>query len=113
MAKQQVNTRLPEATLRQIERLMAKTGMTQTQVLIIAIDRMAAQELKGATMKTNVFYQSTNDLVVDAKHLDPDAEVWRHDHHGGLWVGSEAELQNEEDADDWTLIGTVAEMVNA
>ena len=35
--------RLPEATLDQIRRLAAERGMTATQVLVVAIDRMARE----------------------------------------------------------------------
>ena len=35
--------RLPEATLAQIQRLALERGMTATQVLVVAIDRMARE----------------------------------------------------------------------
>ena len=38
--------RLPESTLNDLEALAKKLDMTLTQVLIVAIDRMAAKELK-------------------------------------------------------------------
>lgn len=43
----QFNTRLPEATVQQIEQIAQQTGMTKTQVLILAIDRMAKEQKKG------------------------------------------------------------------
>lgn len=45
----QVNTRLPALTLAQIEALAAQSGMTVTQVIIVAIDRMAQAELPRAS----------------------------------------------------------------
>lgn len=41
----QVNVRLPEFSRDKLDRLEKKTGMTRTQVLIIAIDRLALEEL--------------------------------------------------------------------
>ncbi len=35
----QLNVRIPESTQEQIEKLVADTGMTQTQIVILAIDR--------------------------------------------------------------------------
>ncbi len=44
--KKQLNVRLPEATLKQIEELRRKTGMTQVQVLILAIDKLHSEKAK-------------------------------------------------------------------
>jgi antitoxin component of RelBE/YafQ-DinJ toxin-antitoxin module len=44
MNKKQLNVRLPENTLRQISDLQAKLGMTQVQVIVLALDRLAKQE---------------------------------------------------------------------
>ena len=41
--KKATSYRLPEATLEQIRRLAAERGMTATQVLVVAIDRMARE----------------------------------------------------------------------
>lgn len=41
---QQKNFRLPTITLDQLKALIERTGMTETQVIIIAIDRLAQQE---------------------------------------------------------------------
>jgi hypothetical protein len=41
----QMNVRLPDLTLDQIERLCAKLGATKAQVIILAVDRMAQREL--------------------------------------------------------------------
>src|SRR6266699_3407022 len=40
----QYNVRLPEKTAEQIQKLIEATGMTQTQLMIVAIDRMYQQE---------------------------------------------------------------------
>lgn len=45
MAGKQKNYRLPTLTLEQIARLRSRTGMTETQVIIAAIDRMARELL--------------------------------------------------------------------
>lgn len=39
------NARIPELTNRQIAALIAKLGLTKTQIVIIAVDRMARDEL--------------------------------------------------------------------
>ena len=39
------NARIPKLTANQIERLADKLGLTKTQLLIVAVDRMAQQEL--------------------------------------------------------------------
>lgn len=49
MPTKQFNTRLPESTLEQIEQIAKRTGMTKTQVLILAIDRMAKEQEKSTT----------------------------------------------------------------
>lgn len=40
----QLNVRLPSHTHKQLDRLVAKLGMTKTQVLILAIDRLDSEE---------------------------------------------------------------------
>jgi hypothetical protein len=47
MATRTTSFRLPEHTKRQMEDLAQKLGMTQTQTLIVALDRLHQQELKG------------------------------------------------------------------
>jgi hypothetical protein len=44
MAKKQINIRLPDNSIRQIADLQSKLGMTQVQILMLALDRMAKQE---------------------------------------------------------------------
>lgn len=51
MASKQKNYRLPTLTLEQIANLRDRTGMTETQVIIRAIDRMA-RELLSAPQST-------------------------------------------------------------
>lgn len=51
MASKQKNYRLPTLTLEQIAKLRDRTGMTETQVIIRAIDRMA-RELLSAPAST-------------------------------------------------------------
>lgn len=46
MLKKQKNYRLPSLTLKQIADLQERTGMTETQVIIRAIDRMAHEVMK-------------------------------------------------------------------
>lgn len=43
---QQKNFRLPEITLKKLKALIEATGATETQVVIIAIDRLTEQEIK-------------------------------------------------------------------
>jgi hypothetical protein len=45
MASKQKNYRLPALTLEQIAKLRNRTGMTETQVIISAIDRMSRELL--------------------------------------------------------------------
>lgn len=47
----QKNYRLPPATLKQLEALTAKSGMTEVQLIIVAIDRMSQQELQSSEPK--------------------------------------------------------------
>jgi hypothetical protein len=42
----QYNVRLPDVTTKQIQRLIELTGMTQTQLMIVALDRMFQAEEK-------------------------------------------------------------------
>lgn len=44
MSRKQLNIRLPDNSIRQLSDLQAKLGMTQVQVLILALDRLAKQE---------------------------------------------------------------------
>ncbi len=37
--RQQLNVRLPKATHKQIEKLVNKTGMTKTTLIILALDK--------------------------------------------------------------------------
>jgi len=46
MAKTQINFRASALTARHLAELVAKTGMSQTEVLSVAIDRMHTQEVQ-------------------------------------------------------------------
>jgi len=46
MAGKQKNYRLPTLTIEQIAKLRDRTGMTETQVIIAAIDQMARELLR-------------------------------------------------------------------
>lgn len=47
----QKNYRLPTATIKQLEALVAQSGMTEVQVIIVAIDRLAQAELQPSEQK--------------------------------------------------------------
>jgi hypothetical protein len=64
MAGKQKNYRLPTLTLEQISGLRERTGMTETQVIIAAIDRMAREHLSASEgiqldAQENTFEQSS------------------------------------------------------
>jgi hypothetical protein len=44
MPHKQLNIRLPDNSLRQLLDLQSKLGMTQVQVIMLALDRLATQE---------------------------------------------------------------------
>lgn len=44
MTKKQLNIRLPDNSLRQLSGLQDKLGMTQVQIIMLALDRLAKQE---------------------------------------------------------------------
>jgi antitoxin component of RelBE/YafQ-DinJ toxin-antitoxin module len=44
MPRKQINIRLPDNSLRQLAALQDKLGMTQVQIVMIALDRLAKQE---------------------------------------------------------------------
>lgn len=46
MPRKQLNIRLPDNSLRQLADLQAKLGMTQVQVIMLALDRLATQTKK-------------------------------------------------------------------
>lgn len=46
MTPKAVSFRLPEVTTEQVAKLCEALGATQTQIIIMAIDRMAREELK-------------------------------------------------------------------
>jgi hypothetical protein len=49
----QLNTRIPEITEKQLEELRQWTGMTQTQMLIVAIDRLHQEYERKQAEKGN------------------------------------------------------------
>lgn len=52
MTTQQKNYRLPSHTIKQLEALIEKMGATETQIIILAVDRLAQQEIKPAKKST-------------------------------------------------------------
>ena len=66
MVKTQINFRASDHTAKQIEELIAKTGMLQTELIAVAIDRMHREEFKGSKMNTN---SETANKVLD---INPD-----------------------------------------
>jgi capsular polysaccharide biosynthesis protein len=57
MAKTQVNFRASAHTSHQLDELVKKTGMNQTEVIAVAIDRMYQEETK---MKTRTMNQTVS-----------------------------------------------------
>ena len=53
MSATQYNVRLPEGTAKQIEKLIKITGMTQTQLMIVAIDRIYQSYKEKQMMQWN------------------------------------------------------------
>lgn len=45
--KKQLNIRLPDNSFRQLSELQTRLGMTQVQVIMLALDRLATQEQAG------------------------------------------------------------------
>lgn len=45
--KKQLNVRLPDSALKQLEALREYTGMTQVQVLILALDKLHREKIKS------------------------------------------------------------------
>lgn len=58
MPKQPTSVRLPDMTMRQLTELIAATGMTQSELIATAIDRMYQQETQ--TMTTDTAYDYTD-----------------------------------------------------
>lgn len=46
MTRQQINLRIGDLTASQIDALIEQTGMTKTQVVTVAIDRMHREEVR-------------------------------------------------------------------
>lgn len=66
MSTTQYNVRLPDATARQIQHLIESTGMTQTQLMIVAIDRMFHQEeLKKMALKKAIKASEHNAVIAE------------------------------------------------
>jgi leucyl aminopeptidase len=65
MESKQKNYRLPKLTLKQIAELREQTGMTETQVIINAIDRMARDILN---MPENI---KTDDKIIIKQEDEP------------------------------------------
>lgn len=57
MPKQPTSVRLPDMTMRQLTELIASTGMTQSELITTAIDRMYQQEKQNM----NTIYTVTNE----------------------------------------------------
>lgn len=52
MTKQPTSVRLPDLTMRQLAELITATGMTQSEIIAHAIDRMYREEIKPMTQTT-------------------------------------------------------------
>jgi hypothetical protein len=64
MSATQYNVRLPEGTAKQIQKLIESTGMTQTQLMIVAIDRMYQQEELNKMALQKAIETSENNAVI-------------------------------------------------
>ena len=51
MAKKQISIRISDITAKHIAALAEKTGMTQTEIISVAIDRMYREEIKPIQIK--------------------------------------------------------------
>lgn len=50
---QQKNYRLPSLTIAQLKALVERTGMTETQLIIMALDRLHREEMSKPAEKSN------------------------------------------------------------
>lgn len=70
--------RLPEITVQQIDELTERTGMTQTMVVVTAIDRMYHQNKpEGKTMNTNLSIFPARKISLDSfpEVNEPDRDI--------------------------------------
>ena len=51
MPKKQLNIRLPDNSLKQLSDLQTKLGMTQVQIIMLALDRLESNEQAKARKK--------------------------------------------------------------
>jgi predicted DNA-binding protein len=70
MPKQPTSVRLPNLTTRQLTELIATTGMTQSEIVSTAIDRMHREEIKTMTSIANSASSICNycGAIYDAMH---------------------------------------------
>jgi hypothetical protein len=64
MAMKPTSFRLPDCTLRQLAGLVAKCGGTATQVIIVAVDRMAAVELNPEEIHIGSLHANGSMVVI-------------------------------------------------
>lgn len=54
-SKKQMNTRLPDITNRQIDEIAIQYGMTKTQVLMLAVDRLSRDLRPDVDYETSLY----------------------------------------------------------
>src|SRR5579885_345121 len=91
--KTQLNVRIPAMTERQIAALSKQTGMTYTQLLIVAIDRLYLSQMKEKPM-TMTLKQALESLLDAPRLLDDGATDW----------DAQNLLESYEQSDDPTVL---------
>lgn len=102
MSKQPTSMRLPALTVRQIAELIAATGMTQSEVITIAIDRMYREEKKNMnTFATLVDINGTYHEMQINGQIDNLTQQWI-DRHNPTRVEYRAARVNSQDLEQIT-----------
>lgn len=100
MAKQPTSFRLSDMTTRQLAELIAVTGLTQSEVMSTAIDRMYQQEIKTMnTIQTDAQFAAKR--VDDTPALQPYKDIL-----------IDYEWDNQDEHLSWVVTADTAEILS-
>ena len=79
MAKQPTSVRFPDLTIRQLNHLIAQTGMTQSELISTAIDRMYQQETQTMSQKYATDAATVDRIansVIENGRVEGEGDAW-------------------------------------
>lgn len=112
--KQQINFRASDLTIRQLAQLQNLTGMSQTELISTAVDRMYREENMNTTSKYDQARARMSEFEFTDEQMDFIFADWSEgeEHYDWLLTASKDEIEGWGEAANWGQVDDTVELGN-